>query len=263
MEQFITFLNELSFVEALVLFSVENVLILVFSTSLAKLVTIRWQSNWLAPFPPPISRLEIILIINTMCLNTLVTIGGWALWREGIVTFRNETDPATVLLDLCVLLAFMDFAMYVLHRLAHHPILFPWLHETHHKFKYPRPITLFALHPAEAIAFGGLWLVVITVYSPTWIGMSIYLGLNVVFGIVGHLGVEFLPARFCKIPALRNLAASTFHCGHHLQQDTNFGFYTLIWDRLFKTIVGDYDKQFTTAAKRESSAQRPLGGGEP
>ena len=94
------------------------------------------------------------------------------------------------------------------------------------------------------MAFGGLWLAVIAIYDATWAGMSVYLALNVLFGLVGHLGVEPLPARWLGIPGLNLLTTSTFHAGHHDGEHSNFGFYTLIWDRLFGTLAPDYADRF-------------------
>lgn len=35
---------------------------------------------------------------------------------------------------------------------------------------------------------------------------------------------------------LRHVGTSTFHAGHHQDAGHNFGFYTLVWDRLFGTL---------------------------
>lgn len=114
------------------------------------------------------------------------------------------------------------------------------MHRLHHEYDRPRPLTLFILNPVENLSFGALWLIVIVVYPASWLGMSIYLTLNVLFGTVGHLGVEPLPSWWGRVPALRNLAGSTFHARHHQDLGCNFGFYTLLWDRLFGTLRKDY-----------------------
>ena len=41
-------------------------------------------------------------------------------------------------------------------------------------------------------------------------------------------------------PLLRDIGGSTFHARHHQDLRCNFGFYTLIWDRLFGTLRKDY-----------------------
>jgi sterol desaturase/sphingolipid hydroxylase (fatty acid hydroxylase superfamily) len=47
--------------------------------------------------------------------------------------------------------------------------------------------------------------------------------------LVGHL-------RRVNIPFVHYISTSTFHAEHHQDADHNFGFYTLIWDRLFVTL---------------------------
>jgi sterol desaturase/sphingolipid hydroxylase (fatty acid hydroxylase superfamily) len=141
-----------------------------------------------------------------------------------------------VLLDLGVLLLVMDALMYVLHRAAHHPILFSLVHSVHHRYERVRPLTLFVLHPVETLSFGGLWLALLYVYPPSWLGMSIYLALNVAFGIIGHMGVEPLPDRVRRLPGLRLVAMAGFHAAHHRDSTINYGFYTTIWDRLFRSL---------------------------
>jgi lathosterol oxidase len=139
------------------------------------------------------------------------------------------------LLDVAVLFVAMDFLMYVFHRVAHLRWLFPLVHATHHHYDRPRPLNLFVLNPAEVLGFGGLWLGVLCLYPATWAGILIYLTINLIFGTLGHLGVEPFPRAVARWPVLRHLGSSTFHADHHGDRDVNFGFYTDVWDRLFRT----------------------------
>src|SRR5262249_36003945 len=190
----------------------------------------RYADRRVALSPLPLCRLEVAIALSNVLLNTVVTLVGLFLWRWGVIRFRMDVG-VWAWLDVLVLLLVMDLAMYVLHRLAHHPLLYPLMHKLHHEYDRVRPLTLFILNPAENLAFGALWLVLISLYTSSWLGMSVYLTLNVLFGMVGHLGVEPLPARWAQAPVLRYLAGSTFHARHHQDRGCNFGFYTLIWDR--------------------------------
>jgi sterol desaturase/sphingolipid hydroxylase (fatty acid hydroxylase superfamily) len=148
----------------------------------------------------------------------------------------------------------MDLAMYVFHRVAHHPLLYPIIHSTHHRFENPRPLTLFVLNPFETLGFGILWLILLVIYPASWLGIIIYLTLNIVFGLVGHLGVEPMPGQWVRLPLVKTISTSTFHAEHHLDKDHNYGFYTLIWDRLFGTLSPDYMNDFETAAAGSESS---------
>jgi lathosterol oxidase len=61
---------------------------------------------------------------------------------------------------------------------------------------------------------------------------------------MGHLGVEPLPDWWARAPLLRCVTGGSFHARHHQDITCNFGFYTLFWDRLFRTLRSDYWARF-------------------
>jgi len=245
MESLILYLREAPLPQAILLLLAENVAILLLALLFGEWLVRRYADRRVAEVAPPLSRIELWVTLSCVLLNTLVTVVGLLLWRADLIQFRTDTGWRAWL-DVLVLLLVMDLAMYCLHRLAHHSLLFPILHRLHHDYDRPRPLTLFILNPAENLSFGLLWLAVIAVYPFSWLGISVYLLLNVMFGVVGHLGVEPLPIWWVRVPVLRNIAGSTFHARHHQDLACNFGFYTLIWDRLFGTFRRDY---WTTLGK--------------
>jgi sterol desaturase/sphingolipid hydroxylase (fatty acid hydroxylase superfamily) len=243
LEAVIAWLRSLPFgIAAMVLFA-ENTVVFGLALAFGALVARMFARRRAVGTPGPITHLELAVAAGSVVLNTVVTLAGFLLWRAGIVRFRDDVSLWAAV-DVIVLLFAMDLAMYVLHRVAHRPWLFPLLHRLHHRFDRPRPLTLFVLNPAETLSFGGLWLAVIAIYPSSWLGMSIYLALNVAFGVLGHVGVEPFPRAWVKWPALRHVGTSTFHAQHHADPEHNFGFYTLVWDRLFGTLSPEYDARF-------------------
>jgi sterol desaturase/sphingolipid hydroxylase (fatty acid hydroxylase superfamily) len=200
-----------------------------------------------APPLPPITRRERFLAASCVLLNSLVMVVGFRLWHAGIIRVVFDFSLARVLLDTLVLFIAMDLAMYVLHRVAHHPRLFPIIHATHHEFEHPRPLTLFVLNPFEVLGFGALWLLVVSLYPASWPATTAYLTLNLLFGLVGHLGVEPMPGAWLRIPLLRSVSTSTFHAEHHADRGHNYGFYLTVWDRLLGTLSPDYTRDFLGA----------------
>jgi sterol desaturase/sphingolipid hydroxylase (fatty acid hydroxylase superfamily) len=243
MEALIAWLRDAPLWQAVGILLLENVFILLLALAVGHWLVRKYAHRPVALPPPPLSHLEVAVTISTVLLNTVTTLVGLFLWRADVIRFRTDVG-VWAWLDILVLLLVMDLAMYVLHRVAHHPWIFPLMHRMHHDYDRPRPLTLFILNPVENLAFGGLWLVVISLYPASWFGMSVYLVLNVAFGTVGHLGVEPLPRAWARWPILRFVAASTFHARHHQDLSGNFGFYTLVWDRLFGTLVKDYEATF-------------------
>lgn len=198
----------------------------------------RWAACKVAEPPPPLTRFEIWLAAVNVLISGVVSFIGWHLWKAGWIIMRPPSIGGA-LLDTVVLLLVMDFAMYWGHRVAHHPLLFRWIHAWHHRYDNPRPLTLFVLHPLENFAFGGMWLAAITAAGVaggfTSYGMLIYLTLNISFGVCGHLGVQPFRKTLTQLPLLRHFAGSHFHAVHHADEKRNFGFYTSIWDRLWGT----------------------------
>jgi lathosterol oxidase len=197
--------------------------------------------------PEPISRQEIMFALVCVVLNALVAVVGIILWRAGIINLRPNGGVLETVIDVVILILLMDFGMYVFHRVAHHPLLYPIIHLTHHLYENPRPLTLFVLNPFEVLGFGALLIVVIWLSQASQVAIVIYLAFNLIFGLVGHLGVEPAPGAWLKLPVIRTISTSTFHAEHHHDKAHNFGFYTVIWDRLFGTLSPEYSQDFGRA----------------
>lgn len=239
MDAVITWLQTAPLWQAALALLGENAVILLLAVAGGEWLAWIFRHRRVAPLAHPLKRIEVWTTVSTVLTNTITTIVGLHLWRAGVIRFRDDVG-VWAWIDVVVLLLIMDIAMYVLHRVAHHPWIYGWLHRLHHEFDRPRPLTLFILHPLENLSFGMLWLLTISLYNASWLGMSIYLMLNVLFGTIGHLGVEPFPVWWGRIPVLRYVGGSTFHARHHQDVSCNFGFYTLLWDRLFGTLRRDY-----------------------
>ncbi len=176
-----------------------------------------------------------MLACLAVLLNSLVAVAGWLLWKAGWIRITHP-GWARTLLDVAIFVGAMDFGMYVFHRLAHHRWIYPWVHATHHTHVSVNSISLFVLNPFEVLGFGSLMLAVMMLVPLSGTGVLIYLVLNLVFGTLGHAGVEPFPESWKRRLLLREMGSSSFHAGHHRTPTTNFGFYTLIWDRLFGTL---------------------------
>ncbi len=255
MNALLEFARSLSPAQAALLLLGENILLFLLSLLLGYGLLFLFRERRVTERPDPLQWQEVTLAGTCVLLNTLVTLAGWFLWRAGLIRISTAISWR-IALDALVLFVAMDLAMYLFHRVAHHRLLYPWVHSTHHRYDKPRPLNLFVLNPFEVLGFGALWLALIMVYPATWYGMLLYLALNLIFGTVGHLGVEPLPRQFMRLPLLKHLGTSTFHARHHQDRDVNFGFYTDFWDRFFKTLHRRYVQTFGRLDPQPSAPQK-------
>ena len=211
-----------------------NIALFFVSIAMGQVLVWLFHDRPVSAAPDPVQWQEWALATLCVLLNAAVAVAGWMLWQRRWITVRPST-PLRSLLDVAVLFVAMDLLMYLFHRVAHVRWLFPLVHATHHQYDRPRPLNLFVLNPFEVLGFGALWLGVLLLYPATWAGILIYLTINLAFGTLGHLGVEPFPRAIAHWPVLKHLGSSTFHANHHGDRDVNFGFYTDVWDRLFKT----------------------------
>lgn len=223
------FLSSQSALNLWLIFLIENIAVT------ASALFAGWATlNLLKKEAKPATTKEWRICLVTNLINTAVTFSGFWLWRHQYLQFSFDLNWR-IATDFLAIFLLMDLAMYFLHYAIHHSVIYKIIHRFHHQYENPIPIDLFVLHPLETVSFGLLWLGVISIYSFNFYAIVIYLAANVVFGIAGHLGIEPLSAEIRNKPILKYLGTSSFHHTHHLDINQNFGFYTNLWDKLFRT----------------------------
>lgn len=227
---------------ALLIFAI-NLAQVIFVVLVGNLIVKYFSFNRISDLPTPTTKLEYVLVTITILLNSFITIAGLFLWREGWIVISNGSI-LSMALDMVVFVLFVDLSMYILHRVAHWEAIFPFLHKTHHVHVNPKPISLFVLHPFETISFGFLWLLILILYPASWPGVFLFMTFNLLFGMMGHLGVEPFGKSIFRKFYIQLFATSTFHALHHKTDKYNFGFYLVLWDRLLKTIEPSYFDHF-------------------
>lgn len=247
LNDFFTALYTMPLEQAVVWSVLGNVMMFAAALLAGEVLVRRYHNKPNSPAPEPISKQEIGLALLCVVLNALVAVVGIVLWRAEIIQLRPDGGVMATAVDVLILIGLMDFGMYVFHRMAHHPLLYPIIHLTHHLYENPRPLTLFVLNPFEVLGFGALLIVAIWLTHASQLAIVIYLAFNLIFGLVGHLGVEPAPEAWLKLPVIRAISTSTFHAEHHHDKAHNFGFYTVIWDRLFGTLSPEYTQDFERA----------------
>jgi len=173
----------------------------------------------------PLSRHDVKNSLIVLIINILVAIPGLWLLGIGFLGFRIEEY---FLIDLLLLFFGFDFLMYVVHRVSHVVWPFNMFHKKHHSHTYFNSISLYVMEPVEAILFGFLLTVAAYVFVFNIFSFIFFLILNWILGVFGHLN-----SRKTKQPHF--LGNYVFHKIHHLKGNFNYGFYTVMWDRIFGT----------------------------
>jgi sterol desaturase/sphingolipid hydroxylase (fatty acid hydroxylase superfamily) len=203
--------------------------------------------------------------IRSELKHTLVTLAIGAanatvvvvLYREGVTRLSADVSgwsPLALLGCVVGLVLFNDVWFYGWHRLLHHPKLFKYVHAVHHQSVDVNPFTSYSFHAVEAFLLGA-WAVPMVMLVPLPIpifGVVQLIGTG--NNVMSHLGYEFLPRWFIKVPPFKWLNSATFHSLHHTQFNGNYGLFTRFWDRLFGTEVPGYEQAFV---ERGSASEKP------
>ena len=153
-----------------------------------------------------------------------------------------------------------DAYFYWTHRLMHHRRLFRVFHRTHHLSKNPSPWAAYAFAPAEAVVEAGIFPLAVIVMPIHPLAFGIFMGIQILYNVLGHTGYEFHPRWFIDSPLAKVLNTPTNHAMHHEFARGNYGLYFNVWDRLMGTNHPLYEARFRevtgrSKVRRESTTE--------
>lgn len=228
---FLAFFEKLSWLEWTIFSLVTNVFLYLLSIGLYLFIDKTCPKNKIQTTDHPFLKSDLYLSLLTLLLNIAVMLIGVYLWKSGWVTLNESKTVLALFVEIVGIVLLMDLLMYIFHYLVHHPVIYKILHRKHHEHVSTNFLSLFVLHPLETLGFGLMMIFVFMWYDFSIFSITIYLFINLIWGTIGHLNREFFPKWSEKV----FLGTTKFHNQHHLNEQKNFGFYTSIWDRLFKT----------------------------
>lgn len=151
-----------------------------------------------------------------------------------------------------LVLILQDTGFYFCHRLFHHPRLFRWCHQGHHRSHSPTPWTSFAFDLPEAIA-QVLLIVAIVFVVPVHIGvLLVVLVTMTIWSVFNHLGFALFPSSPVFQWLSQWLIGPQHHVVHHQRYRLHYGLYFTLWDRLLGT------QEKPAPAQSHSAIQSPL-----
>lgn len=140
-------------------------------------------------------------------------------------------------------LILQDTYFYFTHRLFHHPALFPWVHQGHHRSRYPTPWTSFAFDPLEAIVQSLFLVAIVWIIPLHFITLIAVLSTMTVWAVLSHLGVDRLPLSFPHHWLGRWFIGPAHHSIHHRKYTVHYGLYFTFWDKFFGTQNPHYEQK--------------------
>ena len=141
-----------------------------------------------------------------------------------------------------LVLLLQDTYFYFIHRLFHHPKLFRWFHQGHHRSSNPTPWTSFAFDPPEAV-IQSLFLIAIVFILPLhFITVIAILITMTVWAVVNHLGLDLFSPAFPHHWLGRWFIGPAHHSIHHRRYQLHYGLYFTFWDWLLGTNDPIYDR---------------------
>lgn len=194
--------------------------------------------------------------LGALAAGTATAVAVSLLYADGMTELTTDASSLgwpSIALGLIAFLIFNDAWFYAWHRVLHHPRLFRYVHVVHHRSVDVNPFTVYSFHPLEALIMGSAvvpFVLVVPLYLPV-LGIAQIIGLT--NNIMSHLGYEFLPRWYGKVPPFRYMNTATFHSQHHTKVNGNYGLLFRVWDRVFGTELPGYEEAFL----RRGDAQSP------
>ncbi|MBD2178645.1 sterol desaturase family protein [Pseudanabaena sp. FACHB-1998] len=223
-------------------FLVTGGMYLLFYAPLGKSVEQQNQTN--KQFGESIKR-DIQLSILSAVVFAIASALIICLYRANLTRiYLNPNDYGLWYLGLSygTVLILQDAYFYFTHRLFHHPSLFRWFHQGHHRSRHPTPWTSFAFDPLEAIV-SALFLVGIVLIVPLhFITLIAILTTMTIWAVLNHLGLDYLSLSFPHHWLGKWFIGPAHHSIHHLKYNLHYGLYFTFWDKLFNTQDPNYEK---------------------
>lgn len=172
-------------------------------------------------------------VVFALAAAYILTMYGWGITR--LYSHAQQYGLWYLGISYAAVLVLQDTYFYFTHRLFHHPLLFRWLHQGHHRSRHPTPWTSFAFDPLEAIVQSLFLIGIVFVIPLHFITLIAVLITMTVWAVVNHLGIDRLPPSFPHHWLGRWLIGPAHHSIHHRKYTLHYGLYFTFWDKLLGT----------------------------
>jgi sterol desaturase/sphingolipid hydroxylase (fatty acid hydroxylase superfamily) len=190
---------------------------------------------------------EVKNTLSTLAIGTMSAVIISLCYAAGLTKLSADASAFTwwgIIVSIIGFLLLNDLWFYAWHRLLHQPWLYRRVHAVHHKSVDVNPFSVYSFHPFEAFILGAAVfpvLFLVPIYLPA---LGVLQVVGMMNNIMSHLGYEFLPRWYARIPPFRWMNTATFHSLHHTKLSGNYGLFFRFWDRALGTEVPEYEETF-------------------
>ena len=191
----------------------------------------------------------------TALVFALMGVGIYGLRQAGWTQIYEEIGDfgwGYLLGSVAGLILLHDTYFYWMHRLMHHPRVFPFVHRVHHLSHNPTPWAALSFHPLEAVLEIGIVPLAVILFPIHPLALLLFASWSLLWNVLGHSGYEWFPSGFVRHPFGRWLNTPTHHNLHHQQAGYNFGLYFNFWDRLLGTNHPQYEERFEEICRKKN-----------
>jgi len=190
----------------------------------------------ISPYKPKVKTEFTYSVLNFLfyCFADFFLLVLMKEWRVSkMYTDFGSFGYAYEALTVVIMFVAQDLSFYLIHRLLHKPWLFKKIHYVHHISKNPTALGSYSFHPIEAISMSFFFIILVMIIPINLKTAGVYFLFSHIYNSYGHSGYDF---KFKKDGFFDKwISHSTRHHMHHKNNRGNFGLYTTVWDRLFKT----------------------------
>lgn len=173
-----------------------------------------------------VSENEVLSSLSILFINIVIAIPGFILWSKGIIVFTNSN----MWLSFISLFLIMDFLMYIFHWASHNNSALEKIHTKHHEHSTQfNCVSLYYMSVWESLLLGAFLTVITLLFSFNIYGFILFLSFNWIYGVFTHLNTKRTNSNVFIF------TTTYFHKTHHELKYKNYGFYTFIWDKVFRT----------------------------
>jgi sterol desaturase/sphingolipid hydroxylase (fatty acid hydroxylase superfamily) len=185
-------------------------------------------------------RHAFLALLGSLASRLVLTgglVGVAIIAQEHSIGLLNWTD-GTVWIEVLIGVVVLDLAIWGQHLAMHH-VPFLWrLHRVHHSDIVMDVSTALRFHPLEILVSLAFKIIMITALGAPVLGVIIFELMLSIGALFTHANVR-LPGPFERAARLV-IITPALHLIHHspnpVETNSNFGFSTSLWDRLFGTL---------------------------